>query len=390
MLRKTFALLTALTVWFCLPFVDASAVEVEWDGIYCFQPEDFAGDGICVLGLDDPKAGKLMLGSREIVAGDVLTREQTAMLTFLPNATDAPRSAKLQYLPIGENVRECSFLDLKISGKVNQPPVNEDFAVETYKNLELRGKLKAADPEGKAMTYNLTRQPKRGEVTIDPDGSFTYTPKKNKVGVDSFRFTATDEAGNMSREATVTITILKPSEHPAYADTAGRDCSFAAEWMKHTGIFVGETLDGRSCFHPDQTVSRSEFLVMLTGVLGLEPEENVPAADTGTDVPAWLQPYVNAALRAGITAGLPSDEAFSPGEPITGAEAAVMLQNVLDQPVPTGSDSAAVPAWAADAVSALSQWEINPEEPMTREDVVCMLYRLHQELEGGQTFLSLG
>ncbi|MFR8332989.1 MAG: Ig-like domain-containing protein [Oscillospiraceae bacterium] len=45
------------------------------------------------------------------------------------------------------------------------------------------------------------------------DGAFTHTPKKNKVGKDSFSFTATDEAGAVSNEATVTIEILKPLDN---------------------------------------------------------------------------------------------------------------------------------------------------------------------------------
>ena len=66
-----------------------------------------------------------------------------------------------------------------------------------------------------------------------PDGSFIYTPKKNKVGVDSFTYTATDASGKVSREATVTIQILKPTDARQYTDTVGLDCRFEAEWLKN-------------------------------------------------------------------------------------------------------------------------------------------------------------
>ena len=69
--------------------------------------------------------------------------------------------------------------------------------------------MKVADPEGEDMVCAIVRRPKRGTVTLQPDGRFTYTPKKNKVGIDSFTFTATDASGKTSREATVTITILQ-------------------------------------------------------------------------------------------------------------------------------------------------------------------------------------
>ena len=64
--------------------------------------------------------------------------------------------------------------------------------METYKNLPNKGKLKVTEPEGEHMVFTVVRQPKRGQVVINEDGSFEYTPKKNKVGVDSFTYTATD------------------------------------------------------------------------------------------------------------------------------------------------------------------------------------------------------
>ena len=108
------------------------------------------------------------------------------------------------------------------------------------------------------MTFTVVRQPKRGSVTIGEDGSFTYTPKKNKVGIDSFTYTAADASGKVSREATVTITILKPTESTQYTDTTGKSCCFAAEWMKNTGIFTGECVAGSACFSPERTVTRGE------------------------------------------------------------------------------------------------------------------------------------
>jgi len=127
------------------------------------------------------------------------------------------------------------------------------------------------------MTYTVTRTPKRGDVVIREDGSFIYTPRKNKVGIDSFTYTAADPAGNVSREATVTINVLKPSDAQQYSDTVGKNCRVAAEWMKNTGIFVGETFNGNGCFSPDKQVSRGDFLTMLVAVWKF-PWRKQPAA----------------------------------------------------------------------------------------------------------------
>ena len=105
-------------------------------------------------------------------------------------------------------------------------------------------------------------------MTIGENGAFTYTPKNNKVGVDSFAYTATDPQGKVSREATVTVTILRPTEPTAYTDTFGRSCAFSAEWMRSTGIFAGETLAGSPCFFPEKNVTKGEFLTMVVKTLG--------------------------------------------------------------------------------------------------------------------------
>ena len=85
------------------------------------------------------------------------------------------------------------------------------------------------------LTYQLVKEPKRGTVELHDDGSFTYTPGKNKVGKDSFVFTATDPAGNVSNEACVKIRILKPADKATYQDMSGDKDAFAAMWLKDQG-----------------------------------------------------------------------------------------------------------------------------------------------------------
>ena len=227
--------------------------------------------------------------------------------------------------------------------------------METYKNLPNEALLKVKDPEGQKLTFTVTRQPTRGDVVIRDDGSYPYTPKKNKVGIDSFTYTATDPAGNVSREATVTVTITKPEDATQYSDTAGESCRFAAEWMKNTGIFVSESVGGNRCFRPEQDVSRGEFLTMLVSVLGQELDTEVSYTGFEGETPDWLKPYLAAAMRSGLVTGVPDAETFDLDGAISGAEAAVMLQNALDLPDAAEAAAEAEPElqWAADAVGIL-------------------------------------
>lgn len=362
------------------------AAEVECDSTYCFTASDFSGGeqivGICITQLPDPRTGTAMLGQRVLREGDILTADQVAQMTFAPLRTQEDATATVTYLPIYENrVEKSATMTIAIRGKEDKAPVAEDMAMETYKNLPNTGNLKVNDPEGESLIYTLVRGPKRGEVDIQADGSFTYTPKRNKVGVDSFVYTAADPAGNVSRQATVTVQILKPNDKNQYTDTVGMECRFEAEWLKNTGLFTGEKIGGESCFFPEKTVSRGDFLTMAVKALDIPVEEGDYSA-ISEDVPMWLKPYVGAALRSGLLEGWPQAEtgSFHMDSPITELEAAVLLQNALDLSLSQTAveNSQELPVWAADAVAVMNQYGValGSEKTLTRAQAAEVLYQI--------------
>ena len=383
----------------------ARALDVDCDAVYCFSAGDFSGEenlaGVCITQVPEDETGRVLLGSRVVRSGDVLTADQLAQLTFCPVRSEADQFTQVRYLPIfADRVEVETGMDIAVFGKQNKAPVAEDSMLETYKNLPGEAMLKVKDPEGEKLTYTVTRQPRRGEVNLREDGSFLYVPKKNKVGVDSFSYTATDPQGSVSREATVTVTILKPTDSSQYSDTTGSDCRFAAEWMKNSGIFVGESLGGNSCFRPERQVSRGEFLTMLVGALNIPLEEDAAISGFTDEVPDWLKPYVAAAMRSGLTAGWPEGNVFRADQTITGAEAAVMLQNALDLPVPEDTQAAATdteaeaPDWAAKALAALANRGITltADTPLTRGQAANVLYQAVQLTQDapGMTPIRIG
>ena len=343
------------------------AAQVDCDTTYCFTAQDFSQEelaGICITQLPEPETGTVMLGNRVLRAGDILTAEQISQMTFCPLRTEKDASATVAYLPIYENrVERSAVMTISIRGKEDKAPIAEDLSLETYKNLPNTGALKVQDPEGETLTYTLIRAPKRGQVDIREDGSFTYTPKKNKVGVDSFVYTATDPAGNVSRQATVTVQILKPAQKTQYTDTVGTDCRFAAEWMKNTGLFTGETIGGQQYFFPDKTVSRGDFLAMAVKALEIEPEQQDYSA-IPTQVPMWLKPYVGAALRSGLLDGW--EDPFNLETAVTEQDAAVFLQNALN-----------LEAEQTDAVAVMNQNGVvmQGNTQLTRANVAQILYQ---------------
>lgn len=346
----------------------------------CFTEEDF-GDpplaGICITQLPQSTQGSVMLGSRQLRPGDVLTAEQVFNMTYITNQDSGV--ATISYLPVyADGLAEEATMTLSLRGKENKPPIAEDCAFETYKNLEITGKLRVQEPEQQQMQFAITQQPRRGTLTIQEDGSFTYTPKKNKIGVDSFRFTASDPAGKVSREATVTITILKPTDARQYSDTAGQSCRFAAEWMKNTGIFVGESLCGNCCFSPTRTVTRGEFLTMLVKTLEIPTDSGI--METGfKDVPNWLKPYLAAAVRSGLISAIATQESFDADQLVTAEDAAALLCSALHLTA-TQQATLSTAEEAVNPVDILTEngFVLTSGQVITRADAACLLYQAAQ------------
>jgi choice-of-anchor B domain-containing protein len=96
----------------------------------------------------------------------------------------------------------------------NQVPVAMDDDYTTTQNMALTvaapGVLSNdTDGDGQPLTAVLDTGPVSGTLTLNADGSFTYTPTLGFEGSDSFTYRATDGI-NSSNIATVTITVTAP------------------------------------------------------------------------------------------------------------------------------------------------------------------------------------
>lgn len=396
---RSLALLT-MTILFmaCILTTGAAAADREtlYNTQYCFSESDFVSNDAALTGIfvtDVPSAtvGKVCYGTRVIRPGDVLPLETLGSLSLSP-VCQSDREATLCYLPITENgLGQAQTVTIGITSGKNNPPIATGQTLQTYKNIANTGVLGVTDAENDQLTYSLTTAPKRGTVEIADDGTFTYTPNKNKVGKDSFAFTATDAAGNTSNEATVQIEILKPIDKLTYGDMHDDPNQFTALWMRSEGLFTGETIGGVTCFGPEKAVSRGEFLVMVSQLTGLKPDdaEQTSGFADEASTPHWMQPYIVSALRAGVISGLSSDEGlvFRPSADLTTAEASVILQNALKLPAAKKAAAfpadAAVPTWAESAVSALSEAGVPVDyagclDAITRRDAANLLYAVSQ------------
>jgi len=253
----------------------------------------------------------------------------------------------------------------------NLAPIAQNLAYTTYKDIAFTGEFTATDPEGSGVTFRLIEKAARGAITLAEDGSgrFTYTPYNNKTGKDSFQYAAVDEAGNTSEYATVTVHIEKNKAKMTYADMEGHEAHYPALRLAAEGVFLGETLNGQRFFHPDQPVSRSEFVAMAMEVSGVKPIGGVIRTGFYDDeaIAVWAKPFVAGALKAGIVQGSRNDSGqvvFQSTQPISYAEAGVMLNRLLgitdtaDVPVSVMAEGETAPVWAYQAVANLQSVQV--------------------------------
>jgi VCBS repeat-containing protein len=107
---------------------------------------------------------------------------------------------------------------------VNDAPVaqNDPYSIneDTVLTVPVPGVLSNdTDVDGNPLTAVLNSGPIHGTLSLNANGSFTYTPAANYNGSDSFTYHASDGSLN-SNVATVTITITPVNDPPVAASDA--------------------------------------------------------------------------------------------------------------------------------------------------------------------------
>ena len=97
---------------------------------------------------------------------------------------------------------------------VNDAPVAATAAVTIEEDMDYGGLVSAFDIDNDPLTYSLLTDPSHGKVAITDSsaGTYTYSPKVNYNGSDSFTFTSSD--GTLLDTAKVSLTINAVNDTP--------------------------------------------------------------------------------------------------------------------------------------------------------------------------------
>jgi len=169
---------------------------------------------------------------------------------------------------------------------VNDRPtsVDDSYSVDEdgTLNVSAAGVLtNDTDPEEDSLTATLVSDVSNGSLTLNSNGSFSYTPSANFNGSDSFTYRANDPMVVSSAAATVTITVNSVNDVPLFTkgsdQTANEDAGAQSVTSWATAISPGPSNES------SQTV---DFIVSNdnNGLFSVQPA--VSATGTLTYTPA--------------------------------------------------------------------------------------------------------
>ncbi|MCG3159248.1 MAG: hypothetical protein JMDDDDMK_00234 [Acidobacteria bacterium] len=128
---------------------------------------------------------------------------------------------------------------------VNDAPVARDDSYSVNEDTALTVAAPGAlgndtDADGDTLTASLVSGPTKGTLTLNSNGSFTYTPSANANGADNFTYRASDGAAN-SNTATVTITVIAVNDAPVANNDSYRTRKNTALTLSAPGVLGNDT-----------------------------------------------------------------------------------------------------------------------------------------------------
>jgi len=139
-----------------------------------------------------------------------LTLSTNGNYTYTPYATFTGTDSFTYLVTDTFGQTSAGTVTITVGPKLQAAPTAADYSEQTTANTALvvsatQGVLSL--DTGDTIAVTSSTQPSHGSVTVNPDGSYTYTPSTDFVGTDHFGYTITD-AEHRTATGTVTVTVV--------------------------------------------------------------------------------------------------------------------------------------------------------------------------------------
>lgn len=242
------------------------------------------GDGVLSNDTDvenDPLTASLV----DDVDSGVLTLNPDGSFTYQPNAGFNGTDTFTYKANDGSADSQTAMVTIEV-GSVNDVPEATNDSYETDEDTVLEtvapGVLANDDDadEGSALTAELDTDVAHGELTLNDDGSFTYTPDADFNGVDSFTYHANDGDADSST-VTVTITVNPVNDAPV----ASNETLSTEQNLPVADMLDATDIDGDDLTFDIVTDALNGVLSFFdadTGAFTYQPNNNFVGDDTFT------------------------------------------------------------------------------------------------------------
>jgi gliding motility-associated-like protein len=169
--------------------------------------------------VDNALTGSMINIVTQPAHGTLIINTTTGAVQYTPNPNYFGSDSftyKLNNAGVFSNVATVSITVNQVNdapvGNPDSFSVNEDTQLVTTPNSVLTND---SDPDGSPITAVLVTTTQHGNLVLNPNGTFTYTPVLNYYGGDTFTYHANDGTSNSTNQL-VTITVVAVND-PAVA-----------------------------------------------------------------------------------------------------------------------------------------------------------------------------
>ena len=144
--------------------------------------------------------------------------------TYSPNANFVGSDTFTYVASDGNSISSPATVTITVL-PVNRPPLaaNDQYSVDENLSLTVTSSTGVlandSDPDGDALTATLDEDVDSGQLSLNPDGSFTYVPDTDFDGTDLFTYTLSD--GELTSTGSVVITVNPVNNTQAFSVTMG-------------------------------------------------------------------------------------------------------------------------------------------------------------------------
>ena len=199
--------------------------------------------------------------------------------TYTPNANFNGNDSFIYQVDDGHGGIAAATATIAVSPQNDDPTAGDDSFSTTEDNV-LSGSVASndSDDDGDSLDYTLVSAPSDGTVTLNLDGTFTYTPNANFNGNDSFIYQVDDGNGGLAM-ATAAIAITPENDSPVAVDdsfSTNEDIAITSTVAPNDH----DTEDATLTFHLLTNANHGTLTLAADGSFSYTPDANFNGIDT--------------------------------------------------------------------------------------------------------------